>query len=103
MIIFQINTSMPVKSPIQTLNKTIFRFRSTDSIFLTLLMASSSILFAQVAPDWSGIGNISIQFDKLSLCFYGCTIDIHSDQGSNYSSEIFTELCKLINSLTYYS
>ena len=27
---------------------------------------------------------------------YGCPLDIHTDQGSNYESNIFTELCKLL-------
>ena len=27
---------------------------------------------------------------------YGCPLDIHSDQGPNYRSELFTELCRLL-------
>ena len=27
---------------------------------------------------------------------YGCPLDIHSDQGLNYRSELFTELCRLL-------
>ena len=30
------------------------------------------------------------------ICRYGCPLDIHSDQGRNYTSEIFSELCNLL-------
>ncbi len=30
------------------------------------------------------------------ICRYGCPLDLHSDQGPNYASKIFTELCKML-------
>ncbi len=30
------------------------------------------------------------------ICRYGCPYDLHSDQGTNYTSKLFTELCKLL-------
>ena len=30
------------------------------------------------------------------ICRFGCPIDLHSDQGSNYESIIFAELCKML-------
>ena len=30
------------------------------------------------------------------ICRFGCPLDIHSDQGANYRSNLFQELCKLL-------
>ena len=46
-------------------------------------------------PDQSGATCANKILDEV-ISRYGCPIDIHSDQGSNYRSEIFTELCKLL-------
>lgn len=31
------------------------------------------------------------------ICRYGCPLSIHSDQGRNYESDLFKELCQLLN------
>lgn len=31
------------------------------------------------------------------ICRYGCPIQLHSDQGSNYQSALFVEVCKMLN------
>ncbi len=30
------------------------------------------------------------------ICRFGCPYDLHTDQGTNYTSKLFTELCKLL-------
>ncbi len=30
------------------------------------------------------------------ICHYGCPVDIRSDQGRNYESQLFAELCKVL-------
>jgi len=46
-------------------------------------------------PDQTAITCATILLNEV-ISRYGCPYDIHSDQGRNYTSQIFVELCKLL-------
>ena len=46
-------------------------------------------------PDQSVLTCMEVILHEIFGC-YGCPYDVHSDQGQNYESHIFTELCQLL-------
>lgn len=46
-------------------------------------------------PDQTAITSAKVFFDEV-ICRWGCSLSIHRDQGSCYESDIFTELCKML-------
>ena len=46
-------------------------------------------------PDQTAVTCVEVILDEVIMC-YGCPYKIHSDQGCNYESFIFAELCHLL-------
>ena len=46
-------------------------------------------------PDQTARVCAKLIFDEI-ICRWGCPLSIHSDQGSSYESEVFKELCQLL-------
>ena len=46
-------------------------------------------------PDQTAITCANVILNEV-ICRYGCPLAIHSDQGRNYESEVFQELCKIL-------
>ena len=46
-------------------------------------------------PDQSAVTCAGVILNKV-IARFGCPYDIHSDQGCNYESAIFSELCQLL-------
>ncbi len=50
---------------------------------------------AYAIPDQTAVTSAKVILNEF-ICRYGCPLDLHSDQGRNYTSNLFKELCKLL-------
>jgi transposase InsO family protein len=62
---------------------------------LTITDYFTKLIEICAVPDQTAVTCAQIMLNDV-VCRFGCPLAIHSDQGRNFESEIFQELCKIL-------